>query len=381
MKEVFARMRPSKARTGAFVMKVGFVLLWLISGKLASAASVTLAWNANSESNLAGYRVQYGTAPGVHPTSVDVGKQTSHTVSGLAPGTYYFVVVAYNTSGMQSPVSNEVSVTVGSPPATAGLVAVYSFNEGSGTAVNDASGNSNNGAVSGASWSTLGRFGNALSFDGVNDWVTVNSSSSLNLTSAMTLEAWVYPAVAPAGFRTVIGKEQSGGSVYNLYASSDSSNRPATAVYVGGSKRTLAGGNQLVANSWIHLAATYDGATQRLYVNGNQVASRPQSGAIQTSTSPVRFGGSGVSGEFFRGFIDEVRIYNRALTQAEIQTDMNTPIGGPPPATTPPVISNGQPSGTLAGWNGPGDLDGRDRQERHLPVFDDCRRSLRFNDQ
>ena len=111
-------MRLSKARTGPFVLKLGFVLLCLSFGKLAFSASVTLAWNPNSESNLAGYKIQYGTAPGVHPTTIDVGNQTTYTVSGLGPGTYYFVVLAYNTSGLQSPLSNEVSATITLPPSS-----------------------------------------------------------------------------------------------------------------------------------------------------------------------------------------------------------------------------------------------------------------------
>jgi Fibronectin type III domain len=109
-------MRLSKARTGPFVLKLGFVFLCLSFGKLALAASVTLAWNPNSESNLAGYRIQYGTAPGIHPTTHDAGNQTTYTVSGLGPGTYYFVVLAYNASGLQSPPSNEVSVTITTSP-------------------------------------------------------------------------------------------------------------------------------------------------------------------------------------------------------------------------------------------------------------------------
>ena len=72
------------------------------------------------------------------------------------------------------------------------------------------------------------------------------------------------------------------------------------------------------------------------------------SGSIATSNGTLRIGGNSMWGEFFQGRIDEIRIYNRALTQAEIQTDMNTPIGGAPPDTTAPVRSNGSPSGTLA---------------------------------
>jgi hypothetical protein len=75
----------------------------------------------------------------------------------------------------------------------------------------------------------------------------------------------------------------------------------------------------------VHLAATYDGTTQRLYVNGVQVSSRAQTGAILVTGSPLRIGGNSFA-EYFRGIIDEVRIYNRALSAAEIQADMNTPI-------------------------------------------------------
>ena len=65
----------------------------------------------------------------------------------------------------------------------------------------------------------------------------------------------------------------------------------------------------------------------RLYVNGNVVASRAATGSIQTNDKPLWIGGSEQFGEFFQGRIDEVRVYNRALSQSEIQTDMETPVG------------------------------------------------------
>lgn len=70
----------------------------------------------------------------------------------------------------------------------------------------------------------------------------------------------------------------------------------------------------------------YDGATIRLYVNGVQVASRAQTGVIATSTNPLQIGGDSIYGQYFAGRIDEVRVYNRALSVAEIQSDMNTPL-------------------------------------------------------
>jgi hypothetical protein len=82
-------------------------------------------------------------------------------------------------------------------------------------------------------------------------------------------------------------------------------------------------------NTWTHLASTYDGATLRLYLNGSQVASTATTGNIEVSGGVLRIGGNAIWGEYFSGLIDEVRIYNRALTPAQIQTDMNTPIGNP----------------------------------------------------
>jgi hypothetical protein len=72
-------------------------------------------------------------------------------------------------------------------------------------------------------------------------------------------------------------------------------------------------GVKVAANTWAHLAATYDGTTIRLYVNGVQVATGAQTAAISTSTSALAIGAN-FYGEYFNGLIDEVRIYNRALT-------------------------------------------------------------------
>jgi hypothetical protein len=109
----------------------------------------------------------------------------------------------------------------------------------------------------------------------------------------------------------------------------------------------LNGGTRLVAGTWTHLATTYDGAIQRLFVNGVQVATRAQTGAIGTTTNALRIGGSVTMGQYFDGRIDEVRVYSRALSAAEIQTDMATPINPPGPDLTPPVVSSPTPSGTL----------------------------------
>jgi hypothetical protein len=94
-----------------------FLLLAVLCVTPALASSVTLAWDANSEPDLAGYVVHYGTAPGTYPSSIDVGNRTAWTVSNLTGGhSYYFVVRAYNTSGLTSLPSQEVSTFVPLPP-------------------------------------------------------------------------------------------------------------------------------------------------------------------------------------------------------------------------------------------------------------------------
>ena len=189
--------------------------------------------------------------------------------------------------------------------------------------VSDVSGNGNNGTITGATWTTSGKYGNALTFNGTNALVTINNAASLQLTSAMTLEAWVYPTTVSSAWRDVIYK---GNDNYYLEGTSSKSSRPAAGAILGGVYGEVYGTTALTANTWAHLAATYDGATMRLYVNGVQVSSLAKTGSIATSTNPLQIGGDSLYGQYFAGRIDEVRIYNRALSVAEIQSDMNTPI-------------------------------------------------------
>lgn len=220
------------------------------------------------------------------------------------------------------PTVNPTPTPSPSPAPGTNLVASYNFNEGTGTVVNDLSGRGNKGTISGATWSTSGHSGACLVFNGTSSMVSVPASSSLNLTSGMTLECWVDPTSTMSGWRNLICKEMTGTASYYLYANADS-NKPAQGVNIGVEK-VLGGGSTLVANTWYHLAATYDGASQKLYINGKLVASRAQSGPIATSSGYLRIGGNKVWGEYFKGKIDDVRIYNVALSATQIQGDMST---------------------------------------------------------
>ena len=210
-----------------------------------------------------------------------------------------------------------------------GLVAAYGFEEGSGNALNDQSGNANNGTLqNGPVWVTNGKFGKALRFDGNDDLVAVPDSNSLDLSTGMTLEAWVYPTSTMSSWDTILMKEYNSGLLYALYANGDG-NLPSIYITNNHTEYGMSGGATLPLNTWIHVAATFDGSVIRLLLNGTQVKTLSFSGSIQTSTRGLGIGGNMVwRDEGFTGIIDEVRIYNRALTASEIASDMQTPVAG-----------------------------------------------------
>ena len=144
---------------------------------------------------------------------------TTWDTSTASNGSHALTATARDAAGNLT-TSSPVTVTV-SNVAPTGLVAAYGFGEGTGASTADSSGNGNGGTISGASWSTAGHFGNALSFDGINDWVTVADAATLDVTSGMTLEAWVFPTALGNAWRTVALKEQPGNLVYGLYANRD----------------------------------------------------------------------------------------------------------------------------------------------------------------
>ncbi len=172
----------------------------------------------------------------------------------------------------------------------------------------------------------------------------------------MTLEAWVYPTAVGAGsWRNVIIKERPSGEVYNLYANTDV-DAPTVYCVLASSPSTpfsASAVSTLPLNNWSHLAATYDGSMLRMYVNGIQAGSRAISGPLLTSTGALRIGGNQVWGEYFQGRIDEVRIYNTALSAAQIQSDMNNPVSAgdtTPPGFSAIVAVNITPTGATITW-------------------------------
>jgi hypothetical protein len=229
--------------------------------------------------------------------------------------------------------------------STPGLISYWKFDEGSGTTASDSSGNSNTASISGSTW-VAGKSGTALNFDGAKNFLSVPDSASLTISKTLTLEAWVNVKAASCDKRIIckpfsttkwayasyelciIGDSGSYGSA-NLYG--------ADAVFFSLEFET---GMQYVwtsvpvdSGAWTHLAATYDGTSMRIYVNGVQEAVKyldPANQSLKPASNPLVIGCMTNNLNMvqswntpFEGLIDEVSIWNYALSADAIAQQFN----------------------------------------------------------
>jgi hypothetical protein len=199
-----------------------------------------------------------------------------------------------------------------SPPAN-----MVSWWPGDGNA-NDIQGGNNGTPVNGATFAP-GKVGQSFSFDGVDDFVTVQNQPSLNLTQALTIDAWVKPSVANQ-YGGIVEKtvndhvntqymmDLEGGVVFFRLI-----------VVPGVDHRTVHSNSAIPINQWTHVAGTWDGAVMKMFINGVQqtetVAVTPP---INSGAGPTRIGSLGDNVYRFTGLIDEVEIFNRALSAEEV---------------------------------------------------------------
>jgi hypothetical protein len=202
-------------------------------------------------------------------------------------------------------------------PQEKGLVLYLPFDRIGEKTAFDLSPYRNNGTIYGAVW-VHGKFGQALSFDGVDDYVEVPIFS---LTDKFTIEAWAYRIDGqPSGDYAGIISNLNGKNNYNRLLI-----RNTTVLFqlsIGGtiynhSKTDL----PPLSNAWHHYVATYDGSTVKLFVDGSLVYSGTQTGNLDSGSVKPTIGWGSVLPAYyhFKGLIDEVRIYNRALSKEEIK--------------------------------------------------------------
>ncbi|MFA5051221.1 MAG: DUF2341 domain-containing protein, partial [Patescibacteria group bacterium] len=192
-----------------------------------------------------------------------------------------------------------------------GIEGSWDFEEGSGGTTADSSGNGNTGTISGATWTSNGKFGNALSFDGTTNSIDLGSSSTLKPPSVITISFWKKEAVLNNELG-IFGNISWGYPWIGLWESNG---------YYFNINSTYSGTSHFLATrstNWQHIVAACDGSSQTFYVDGSQVLDQPSSTVYSYSSNPIMGVGYG-SG--YNGLFDKVQIYNHALNQDEV-TDL-----------------------------------------------------------
>lgn len=208
--------------------------------------------------------------------------------------------------------------------AASDLVLHLSFDEGSGLIAEDASNFNNDCTLKGNPKWIDGKFGKALELDGAT-WGEVADADSLDLTSSMTLEAWVKLYGGGEGTQSAIEKGSAWiDGEYNL-----------AALYSNGTILQIKDlpeecnddniGTNIQDNNWHFLAGTWDGTAIKLYLDGNLDKEMPCAGTILTNTEPMFIGARGGTSRFIIGALDEIKVYNYALSVEELAKDMENP--------------------------------------------------------
>ncbi len=162
--------------------------------------------------------------------------------------------------------------------------------------------------------------GNALNFDGVNDYVSLGTSTLFNITSAISIEAWVKVTAFTTAWQAIVTKGDNSWRIQRNNLTNQISFGTT-----GLSNVDLAGTKNINDGQWHHIAAVYNGTTKFLYIDAVLDASIAATGSISVSTYAALIGENAQpvsSGRYFNGTIDEVRIWNSARTQAQIQANM-----------------------------------------------------------
>ena len=230
-------------------------------------------------------------------------------------------------------VSSNGSTTV---DLDSGLVAYWSFDNQSDPGHDDSE-NGNDGTVYGATWISNGISGGALEFDGVDDYVDCGNDPSLDLTGNLTITAWVnFYVVAPGPYQpdVFVSKDEAGGQYYKWvfgYAQNYDVVSNATYFHINGPPPYPYNGDWMISSTWTpaltqwyHVAVVKQNNQYTFYLDGAFYGEDGTSFDVPSVNAPVRIGtGTGDEGLgdywFFNGTLDEVRIYDRALSEDEIR--------------------------------------------------------------
>jgi len=322
------------------------------------ATRVVVDFSEALEAASAGNTANYAVSNGVTVTDAALAanqQAVTLTVTTLTSGVDYTLTVnsVQDLAGNPIDPNSTASFALGLGEPTPGLVARWPFNEGGGTVAHDTSGNGNTGFLTNGPQWTDEPSGSALDFDGSNDYVDAGSFDVSG--SALTLAAWVKAenlANCSSNDCRILSKATGTAEADHYFMlstiSSGGGSRLRFRLKTGGTTTTLiASSGDLPENVWLHVAAVYDGATMELFLDGNSVGSTGKTGALSGNPAvPVWIGGNPTepSGKPWRGRIDDVRVYDRALSAAELSAL--------PPPSTQGIFSDGFESGDVSAWSG-----------------------------
>ena len=213
-----------------------------------------------------------------------------------------------------------VYTPIGRATLTEGLVGYWSFDDWANPARDD-SGNGHDGTVHGATWTT-GKFGGALSFDGMRDYVTVPDDAALNILGDLTISAWVY-LTRTGSYQAIVTKCVGSGRQNNPFDFRTTWNAEPDLALVRAdavAHERVYGSVALAMDQWYHVSVRVENNIPDFYVNGFITPKYADTTFTRTPTgnaNPLLIG-SRDGGLYFNGLIDEVRIYNRALSGSEI---------------------------------------------------------------
>ncbi len=224
--------------------------------------------------------------------------------------------------------SNGTNFTVTGTPPGGGLVAAFGFEEASGASVTDASGNGNTGTLTGAT-RTTGKYGSGLSFNGTTAYVSIPDAASLDLGATGTIAAWIYQTTA-SEHGGIVHKGQATNFSDEAYSFQFSglSRRPELWLTDPSTSKvvTTTPAGALALAAWHHVAVTWDSTGAKVYIDGALDNSSAGAFTPRNSTGALFLGAQAPGLNAFAGMLDDVRIYNRVLSLAEVQAAMNTPV-------------------------------------------------------
>ena len=174
-------------------------------------------------------------------------------------------------------------------------------------------------------------------------YVEVPHSSAFNFTTGFTFEAWVGGSDA-GPCSSIAGKDYTQAWWIGVCGTTLRS-------YIKGSTSFFDGG-KIPSNEFVHVAVTYDGATRKHYIDGELVASKVESGPMTTTSTAMRFNSDTAYPPNYATTLDEVRIWNVALTQDQIRAGINTTINAPQPGLVAVYHLDGNANDAIAGHNG-----------------------------